>query len=329
MGHWAASLPALLLLVLARPVLAQGGAKAAAVSAFDEARRLIEKKQIPEACAKFGESQRLDPQLGTLLHWADCLERNGQTASAWARFRDASELAATRNDRRQSLAEDRAAKLEPGLSKLKIVVANENPKDLQITRDGELVGRALWDSATPVDPGTYSVEAAAPGRKGWSRSVSIPSDGSTVTVSVPPLARDEASETSEGASQQTQEVSSTAAPDGASESSWMSRHWPVVAAASVGLVGVGVGSVFGLRSKKLGDDAGAYCKGSECFDTRGVGLKADAIDAGNISTIAFAVGGAAFATAGVLWALAPRKASSDSALGLVISPRAVSVRGAF
>src|SRR5207244_3867733 len=119
----------ILTLALARPAIAQEENKAAAVSAFDEARRLIEKKQIADACQKFGESQRLDPQLGTLLHWADCLERNGQTASAWARFRDASEVAAARNDRRQNLANERAAKLLPRLSKLQIEVDHSNDLD--------------------------------------------------------------------------------------------------------------------------------------------------------------------------------------------------------
>jgi hypothetical protein len=102
-----------------------------------------------------------------------------------------------------------------------------------------------------------------------------------------------------------------------------------VAAAGVGLVGVGVGSVFGLRSKKYRDDSEDYCDGTRCTDLRGVGLKDDAIKAGNISTIAFAAGGAAFATAGVLWILAPSKAASETAVGVVVGPHSVSLRGAF
>src|SRR5690349_12341464 len=123
MGLRVSGLLVLIGLTFSVPALAQQEAKAAAVSAFDEARRLSEAGQVAEACLKFGESQRLDPQLGTLLHLADCLERNGQTASAWASFRDAAELAATRGDQRQALAEERAASLLPRLSKLQIEVA--------------------------------------------------------------------------------------------------------------------------------------------------------------------------------------------------------------
>jgi hypothetical protein len=314
--------------MLARPALAEDSAKAAAVSAFDEARRLIEKKQIAEACAKFGESQRLDPQLGTLLHWADCLERNGQTASAWARFRDASELAATRNDRRQTLAEDRAAKLEPRLSRLRIEVDHKNElKGLQITRDGVVLGQALWDSASPVDPGTYSVEVSGQGRKPWTRSVVVPSDGSTVTVRVPVLEQDESSKALQASPGRTEAETTT--PPVSSDSSWISGHWPVAVAAGVGLVGVGVGSVFGLRSKKFHDQAEDYCEGQRCTDQRGVDLKDDAIQAGTISTIAFAAGGAALATAGVLWIVAPRKVGSNLETAVLVGPGAISVRGAF
>src|SRR5258706_3292372 len=86
-----------LLLVVPRAALAQD-AKAAAVSAYDEAETLIAQGKLAEACPRYAESQRLDPQLGTLLHLADCMERNGQTASAWAGFREASEVAGTLGD---------------------------------------------------------------------------------------------------------------------------------------------------------------------------------------------------------------------------------------
>jgi hypothetical protein len=318
----------LLTLCLVRPALAQEDAKAAAVAAFDDGRKLIEKKRIDEACQKFGESQKLDPQLGTLLHWADCLERNGQTASAWARFRDASELAAARKDRRQSLAESRAANLFPRLSKLQIDVDQGNDAvELRIQRNGIEVGRTLWGTPTPTDPGTHSLEVTAPGRKPWTKSVVVPTGGSTTAVHVPVLEPAESTQVPTKEAPAPSDAAST--PEGAPSDSWISRRWPVLLATGVGLAGVGIGSVFGLQSKKSGDDADRYCDGEKCFDQRGVTLKADAIKQGNISTIAFAAGGVGLATAGVLLLVLPGKPEGGTQTGIVLAPNGVSLRGQF
>jgi serine/threonine-protein kinase len=329
-----------LTLGLTRPAIAQEDSKAAAVSAFDEARRLIEKKQIADACQKFGESQRLDPQLGTLLHWADCLERNGQTASAWARFRDASEVAAARKDRRQSLADERAAKLLPHLSKLEIQVDQSNDLDqLSIQRDRVVVGRALWGTATPVDPGAHSLSATAPGRKPWTQKVVVPADGSTTILNVPELEPSPSAPTSTSTPTGESRPPLTAEPGPAADDGWVSRRWPVLVAAGVGVVGIGVGTAFGLKSKQNHDDAEEYCDGRECDDPRGVTLKQQAITDGNISTIVFAVGGLGLATAGVLLFALPSKSESGARTGsakapasraaIVLGPAAVGLRGTF
>ena len=122
---------------------------AAARSLFDEARVLLQQGKAAQACPKLEESQRLDPGMGTLFNLADCYERLGRTASAWAEFREA--VSAAHNagslDREQA-AKQRAAALEPKLSYLTIVPPPGNAP--AVTRDGSPVDAALLGDAGPA-----------------------------------------------------------------------------------------------------------------------------------------------------------------------------------
>src|SRR5581483_3808708 len=91
-----------------------------------------------EACPKVEASQRLDAGLGTLLFLADCYEKGGKLASAWATFREAESIAAGRGDQpREQIARTRSAALEPRLSKLWIKVVEGNDAAIVVKRDGE------------------------------------------------------------------------------------------------------------------------------------------------------------------------------------------------
>src|ERR1700681_1794781 len=59
---------------------------AAAESLFNDAREAMAKKNFNQACAKFQESNRLDPAVGTLFNLANCEEQRGRLATAWTLF---------------------------------------------------------------------------------------------------------------------------------------------------------------------------------------------------------------------------------------------------
>jgi hypothetical protein len=318
---------AVCLAALARPAAAQSDTKAASVAAFDEAARLMGEGQVAEACLKYAESQRLDPQLGTLLYLADCLEKNGQTASAWAAFREAAELAAQRHDARQQVAEERAHALAPRLSKLQINVPPDvDQSTLHIERNDVVVGRALWGAPTPTDPGPHTITVSAPGRRTWKTSAVVRADGSTTIVNVPELEPE--TPHSPESSLSPSPVASRPSSEPATNDRGLSPsppRWTALAAAGVGLVGLGVGTVFGLTSKSKRDQADKYCDGNTCTDPRGVELKDEALAAGDVSTVAFVVGGVGLAAGAVLWFVTSPSRANESAAGFRLGFRPAGV----
>src|SRR5688572_29480403 len=62
----------------------EAGAQAEAL--FREGRELLASGRIPQACAAFEQSQKLEPATTTLLNLAGCREMNKQYASAWGYF---------------------------------------------------------------------------------------------------------------------------------------------------------------------------------------------------------------------------------------------------
>src|SRR5262245_58649864 len=169
---------------------AQSASKQAAAQAlFEDARKLMSKGDYAAACPKFADSQKTDPAPGTEFNLANCYEKAGQTASAWATFKSAaaSYRAHNRADWEQK-ARDRASALEPKLSRLTIVVPREaNVPGLEIKRDGSPVGSSEYGSAIPVDPGEHAVEASAPGKKPWKTSAKIAPGPGETKVNVVPL----------------------------------------------------------------------------------------------------------------------------------------------
>ena len=127
--------------------------KVAAQALFDEGLKLMQAGSFSQACPKLAESHKLDPAVGTLLYMGECYEHNGQFASAWAAFNSAESAARNaRQPEREKTARERAAMLEPRVSKLTVVVPEESSvPGMEVTRDGLSLGSAAWEVAIPVD----------------------------------------------------------------------------------------------------------------------------------------------------------------------------------
>ncbi len=149
-------------LVWSAPALAQGKDAAAAEALFREGRALSDAGDTGGACAKFRESNRLDPAVGTLFNLADCEERLGHLAQAWTLFDEVAQRL-PEADKRRAPAAARAKALEPRLPKLRVRLAATAPEGSRVARDGVELGSASLGTPLPLDPGSHVVVASAPG----------------------------------------------------------------------------------------------------------------------------------------------------------------------
>jgi hypothetical protein len=128
--------------------------------------------------------------MGTLLNLALCHEGVGRIASAWGEWRAVEQQARAANPPREDrikMAKEHAEKLEPRLSRIKILVpADARVDGLVIKIDGEAKGEPLW-SGVPVDPGTRKITVSAPGKKPVSLDAKIDDEAVVVPVTIPKL----------------------------------------------------------------------------------------------------------------------------------------------
>lgn len=280
-----------------------------AIELFHQGRALLAQGRYAEACSKLEESQRLDPGGGTLLNLALCHELQGRTATAWSEFYEA--LAVARRGGRED-REDQAQRhidaLEPRLVRLTIVVpAAVEADDPTIRLDGNVVPRAAWGSAIPIDPGTHVVDTDAPGRVHWQRSIEIKRDGGTAALDIPPL---------EGLTPRTPvpilppsapALPARSAPYGPpiavhpATGGW--QRPLAVGIGALGFLGMALGAVFSLEATAEWHDAQPHCVGG-CDDV-GYRVWSSANQDASHSTLAFALGGAAIAGGLVVWWTAP------------------------
>jgi hypothetical protein len=269
------------------PAAAQSASdtKAAANALFDEGKRLIAAGDVDHACAKFEASMQLVDQLGVRLNVADCHERQGRTATAWAEFSEAASQAGKRGDARAAYARQRAEALEPRLTKLAISVPPANrPPGLVVRRDGVVVPSEAFGTPLPVDPGSHTITASATGDQTWSTRIEARKSGEVIAVEVPRLI----------AMRRIDE------PDPRSRRRLLGLG---VGAGGIALVGGAV--ALGLEARSKWGSVGAHCDANQVCDAEGVSINHRARLYGNAGTIVGGVGLAALIAGTVLYVTAP------------------------
>ncbi|MFO0675949.1 MAG: hypothetical protein U0169_05410 [Polyangiaceae bacterium] len=273
---------------------------------FIDAQLHFDAARYPEACARFEESQTLDPKLGTLLNLAFCHELEGKTATARAEFDQGATWAANKGQReREAFAREHLATLERKLSYVAFEVKAREDVE-RITLDGELLPPAKWGPPVVLDPGTHVLVVTGVGKQAREYKVDVASGPSSEQFLVREL-ESEARSGDFGPAWTTPKV------PGATE-----RRIGVVLAVT-GLAAVVGGGVTGALTLGMRDEAKSHCVVNAC-DARGLEIQSGARGMATASTILFGVGGAAAVGGALVWLLAP---PADS--GRPTTPRAAIV----
>jgi len=313
--------------------------KAAAEALFDQGVRLMKQNSFSDACPKLEESERMDPAVGTLLYLGECYERIGRTASAWATFREAASLATNSNQAdRARVASNRAQEIEPKLSRLSVELAPDVARipGVLVKRGNQRLEPSLFGTPLPVDPGEYRIEVSAPGYETWSTPIKVEAGGASASVRVPGLVKGPDAAPAETPTTQApaKPGAETPAPKPsapAPSGSFTTGQTLGLVLGGVGVIGLGLGAYFGVRTISNNSNAESFCNANNKCGPEGIDLTAKANKDATASNIAFAAGGALVLTGGIVFLATGRSDSEHVALVPVIGPgtAAASISGRF
>jgi hypothetical protein len=191
---------------------------------------------------------------------------------------------------------------------------------VRVTMDQELLAERLEGTALPVDPGvhTFTFETAGQpavtkqlliqqGQRDRQELVTLGSSPPPLSAPPPPPPRQEGQPSHAGA--------------------WGTQRILAIVAEGIGVVGLGVGSAFGVMALSKKSAAQSVCPGAGCPTQAGANDWSDAKTEAQISDALFLVGGLGIAGGAVLWFTAPRSAGPDTQVGL--GPSGMQLKGVW
>lgn len=357
-------------------VLVASGARAAdpadearANTLFQEARAAFIAEDYATACPKYEEVVKLRPGLGARIGLGDCYRKMGRLARAWETYRgivdDAARIASTSKSftekstalKRGGEAKSRMGEIEPRLGWITVAVPEAVLvlPNLVVTLDGAPLAREVIGTRLPVERGEHVIDAGAPGKKSWEKSLAI-AEGAELTVAVqaledevapkpepkpspetkgqePPKGTNTATPTTPPTTQSPSGPRETRVPDripDAPKESFFSTQR--IVGLGLGIAGLGAGAVgayFGLRAIEKRDESevDGHCVGNTCNEF-GYDARKDAYQSGNLSTGLFVAGGVAFAGGLALFLTAPKRTKTQTT-SLVVGPSSLFFTGQF
>ncbi len=121
------------------------------VALFDEGRAALQQGNFDVACAKFKESNRIGPAVGTAFNLANCEEKRGRLATAWVLFKQVAGQMKP-DDPRLSVAIERATALEKRTPRVILAADKRTPVETRVRLDDPRASKREFrfrDSARP------------------------------------------------------------------------------------------------------------------------------------------------------------------------------------
>ncbi|NUP13878.1 MAG: tetratricopeptide repeat protein [Polyangiaceae bacterium] len=308
---------------------------ALAEALFQEGIRLLEQGSTDEACTKLARAVELagPTAIGGTLKLADCREKQGRPATAWALYRKAYAFAQRSGDARAADAEASAARLDPTLPRLVVRVSPElaSNQGLTLRRGDEPIPREAWGLAAPVDPGVVVVVAEVTAGSPHETRVTIPPGPKTHEVVIAPWSCATTPGCVESPKEKPEPAPVKTSPTGDEPSRFGSLGIAGVVGggAGVAVLGAALGVMVDAKSKY--DDALAApeheCGGGRCNLAGKVAID-DARVQGDIAT-GLTIGGAVLAAAGATMLVVDlvTPGSESERVSLEVGPAGVFVTG--
>jgi hypothetical protein len=305
---------------------AQGPDPAAAADLFHEGREAMSTHSYVVACGKFAESQRLDPRVGTLINLALCEEALGLVATARQHWEQATDLAQATGDTRVAYTTERLGIMDRRVPRLIVRLGTSAPPGTVVHRDDVELGAASLGVWLPVDPGKHTVFAGAGHHADGPVTMVELREGESKEVVV------ETGDLLQDAIPSPVVTVPTMAPALGAEHPLATMRRVALATSVAGVVGLGVGSYFGLQAIAHANGSPGVCHGQVC-DAQGATVRRGAIQSADEATVAFVVGGALVAAGIAMWILAPAPSALEPSIGVVpgvvgLGPGA-SIQGVF
>lgn len=222
-------------------------------------------------------------------------------------------------------AKERAKKVlaaaEPRLSRLTLKVNGPAPEAAKVTFDGEALASSVLGIATPVDPGSHKIAAAAEGFLPKDAEITL-AEGKAETLELTLEAAPVAIAPKPEEKPAPEPVAVVKAPPPEPPS-----RVPVWATLGVGVAGLAAGTGFGVAALLNKSALEKACTNKECPASSQGDIDALNLN-GNLATVGFAVGAAGLATALVLYVVTGRETPQEKPVTFLVGPNhvALSVR---
>jgi hypothetical protein len=287
---------------------AQGQSNAgAAVVLFDEGRAALQKGELDVACAKFRESDRLAPAIGTSFNLANCEEQRGRLATAWILFRQVAARMKP-DDPRLPVANERLSQLEKRVPRVVFASDGPTPKETRVRLDDIELESASFGSAIPLDPGGHRAIIRSPQAEPRSVVFTV-EEAETMTISLSAPAAPAAPPSSAAGPVDPHRASEQTLDDRVLGIPRADAFWISAGVGAAGLLMGAVTGVVGLNAEAKGDkgcDSASKTCSQEGYDAN-QRAKSMAV----LSTLGFAVGILGASAATYIYVSAPEPGSKS------------------